>query len=387
MQTNHDVKDVNTVAGAVDSEDVEETGPILLCAAAPTFYEPSLGTTSEISEIERKLTNLNFEPREITKRWTIGVIPLPSNEYRRARTVFNLKGVNEEFIAARLFLLMKKRNIYAVYTDSTVTCKTSSYMKFTIRLLRDPEDADSILVDVRRRAGCSMSFRNEHHAIRRSVQFGECEEPEVRRVMPESFANKIPLGEDVIEQSLRASVKDLESKYYDAQEFAVQDLSSTTDPASKDTSPKACKLILEKFPKILDYIINDVKKRVDYGDVSDDDSDEYSRSLTLNLLCNILSSDADNKTFLLRVNDESIIDHLVWYVSEASTCPWNACLAAKCLGLLKTLSYEDKEVRDALVKAGEIGNIMYDLLKKEANNAISAIDKYKKSGSECSAKH
>jgi len=375
MQTNYDVKDVNTVAGAVDSEDVEETGLILLCAAAPTFCEPSLGTTSEISEIERKLTNLNFEPpREITKRWTIGVIPLPSNEYRRARTVFNLKGVNEVTIAARLFLLMKKRNIYAVYKDSTVTCKTSSYMKFTIRLLRDPKDAESILVDVRRRAGCAMSFRNEHQAIRRSVLYGECDEPEDRRVMPESFANKIPLGEDVIEQSLRASVKDLESKYYDARELTVQDLNSTTDPASKDTSPRACELILEKFPKILDYIINDVKKRVDYGDLNDDDSDEYLRSLTLNLLCNILSSDADNKTLMLRVNDESIIEHLVWYVSQASTCPWNACLAAKCLGLLKTLSSKDNEVRDALLKAGAIGKIMHDLLETEVNIAISAIN-------------
>jgi len=370
--------------GTVDSKDVE-TGTILLCAAAPTAYEPQMATTSGHmkDKYEGKLRDFKLNRRTLRKTptlWTIGVFPLPSNEYRKARTVFDINGVDEATIAARLFLSMKTRNICAAYKGSTATCKTSSYMKFTVRLLRDPEDDDNIFVDVRRRAGCAMSFRDEHQAIKHAVRYGECPLPVDRRVMTGSFANKdfmegkyIPLGKDVIEQSLRASVKDLESKYYEARELAVQDLNSTTDPASKGTSPKACKLILEKFPKILKYIMNDVKKRVDYDDVNDDDSDEYLRSLTLNLLFNIISSDPKNETLISTVYNDSIIDHLVWYVSEALTCPWNACLAAKCLGQLKDISSKDGRVFEALEKAEKVGENIHHLLEQEAKGAISEI--------------
>jgi len=378
MQRNLNPKNVTTVDGAIGNEDAE-TGPILLSAAAPAsaFENPtmaSIGRHMKEYKVHRRI------PRETPKRWDIDGIPLPSNEYRKARTVFTITGVDEATIAARLFLSMKTRNICAVYKDSTATCKTSSYMKFTVRLLRDPEDDDNTFVDVRRRAGCAMSFRDEHQAIKHAVLYGECPLPVDRRVMTESFANKdfmegkyISLGKDVIEQSLQASVKDLESNYYDARELAVQDLNSTTDPASKDTSPKACKLILEKFPAIFKYIMNDVKKRVDYDNVKDDDSDEYLRSLTLNLLFNIISSDPKNETLISTVYNDSIIDHLVWYVGEALTCPWNACLAAKCLGKLKDISSKDGRVLEALEKAEKVGENIHHLLEQEAEGAISEI--------------
>jgi len=406
MQPNRNVKNVTAVNEDLENED-EETGLIMLCAPAPSRVElktANIGIMKDyddaetqpmllraavapinielkkanISEIMKEKLSMHI-PREIPKKWATGVIPFPSNEYRKARTVFDVT-VDEATLAARLFLLMRTRSICAVYKGSTATCKTSSYMKFTIRLLRNPAKDGSIFVDVRRRAGCAMAFRDEHQAIKRAVLHGECELSNDRRVMMESFADKpfmqgkyIPLGEDVIQQSLEESVRHLDSKYYDARQLTVQDLISTTDPASKDTSPKACKLILEKFPKILNYIVNDVKKRVEYGDVNDDDSDEQLRSLTLNLLYNVLSSDPKNETLILLVNNESIIDHLVWYVGEASTCPWNACLAAKCLGKLKSISSKDVEVYDALEKAEKVGENTHHLLQKEANFAISEI--------------
>jgi len=384
MLPNRNLKNVKTVEGVVDNEAVE-TGPVYLSAPASTDYKPQtalIGARMKENEGKRMDLKINRRaPRETPKIWIIGAIPFPSHEYRKARTVFDVTGVNESTLAARLNVLMKTRNICAVYKGSTATCKTSSYMKFTIRLFRNPQDDDNILIDVRRRAGCAMAFRDEHQAIKQAVLYGECEPPNDRRVMMESFADKsfmqskyIPLGEDVIERSLETSVTHLESKYYNAQELTVQDLNSTTDPASKDTYLKACKLILEKFPKILEYIMNDVKKRVEYGDVNDDDSDEYLRSLTLNLLCNVLSSDPNNETLISLVNNESIIDHLVWYVSEASTCPWNACLAAKCLGMLTPIFLKDGKVSDALKKAEEVGELTHALLQKEAKDAISAIN-------------
>lgn len=116
---------------------------------------------------------------------------------------------------------------------------------------------------------------------------------------------------------------------------------------------------------------------MDYGDAIDDDSDEYLGSLTLNLLHNILSLNADNKTLILLVNNEPIIDHLVWYVSEALTCPWNTCLTAKYLGKLKHISLKDKNISNALLKVEAIGKLTHDLLYKEAKVAISEFDRYK----------
>ena len=66
----------------------------------------------------------------------------------------------------------------------------------------------------------------------------------------------------------------LESNYYDTRELKVQDLISITNPISKETSAKACKPIVEKYPEILEYAVDDVAKHVEYEDLNDDDSKE-----------------------------------------------------------------------------------------------------------------
>jgi len=49
--------------------------------------------------------------------------------------------------------------------------------------------------------------------------------------------------------------------------------------------------------------MNDVKKRVEYGDVNDNDSIEYLHSLTLNFPSNVLGSNPNNKTLISLIDN------------------------------------------------------------------------------------
>jgi len=387
MPTSTNQKNVTASGEVVDDEDIE-TQPTLL--SAPAVADRSMLVAPDFRNLDMKALQQPKAqqpkiPGKLPTTWVSAEIPFPSNEYRRSRTVFEVKGSNCSTISDKIFQFNKRRSNYAVYNGSTATCKTSLYMKFTIRLLRKSEDTDTILVDVRRRAGCSMAFRAEHQALTRAIQHGEI----ISRkdlVTIESFADKpfmqgkfIPLDEVIIERSLKTSVKHLESECYDTRELTVQDLISTTNPTSKETSAKACELIVEKYPQILEHAVNDVAKHVEYGDLNDDDSEEYLRSLTLNLLCNILSADLKNSTLISFIEKigASITTDLEWYIDQALTCPWNACLAAKCLGKLIPITVIDEmtksNIRAILQNAKKIGCATYELLEEEAKSTIALI--------------
>merc|ERR1712008_219918 len=111
--------------------------------------------------------------------------------------------------------------------------------------------------------------------------------------------------ESDIERSIKASSAGIESKVYDARVLTLQDLSMTTNPLSKETSPIACKLILEKYCNIFEYIVQDITKQVDYrcSDTYDHDSEEYLLSLTLNLLGNILAVVTKHNTLMSLIQD------------------------------------------------------------------------------------
>jgi len=363
-----------------------ETKAQMLCAIRPEHPVICIPRTSN-KIIMEKIFKVAY-PLKVTNSstWRTGDIPHISYEYRRPRTAFEVNDADILTIAHRIFESNKIRSIHAVYAGAISTCKTSSYMKFTIRLLRLSESTDTTLVDVRRRTGCSLAFRDEYRAIFSAAVHGDIIPRKVPRSMAIPFTDvecmqgkNIPLEEGSIERSLNASMNYLDSKMYDTRLLTLQDLLSTTDPSSIETSPEASKLIVTEYHKIFEYIVDDIMKQVEYGDLDDDDSEEYLRSLTLNILGNILSSVPDNKTPILLINQKqytiSIIQSLAWYVSKAHMCPWNSCLAAKCLRLLASTSSEVRsqigtEANMLLKNAEEFGKCSYELLEKEANAAL-----------------
>jgi len=230
-----------------------------------------------------------------------------------------------------------------------------------------------------------MSFRDEYQALFHAVGHEEitpCEGPQSMTHLGDLDCMKhIPLEESDIKFSLKAASADIESRMHDACVVTLQDLSITTDPLSKETSQIACKLILEKYFNIFEYIINDITKKVVYSCANRHDYDpgEYLRSLTLNLLGNILTVVPKHSKLMSLIQDReqniSIIESLLWYVRMAKECPINASLAAKCLRLFvqtDAIYMLDMDANVTLENARIFGKLRYPNLEKEAQAALIA---------------
>jgi len=377
MKANHDEGN----RAAPYENDETETQPQMLSATrgglSPLVSRPKTITKFTNKEVFKVTAN--------SSTWITGDVPSVSYEYRRPRTAFEVNDADVVTIAQRIFNCNKIRSIHSVYDGAISNCKTTSYMKFTIRLLRLSDSTNTILVDVRRRAGCSITFRDEYQAIFCAAVYGTITPPCSMRISLANLKcmniNYILLEEGSIERSLKKSMIHLTSRMCDTRVLTLQDLLSTTNTSSIDTSTVASKLIVTEYQMIFEYILDDIVKQVDYGDDpnGDDDSEEYLRSLALNIFGNVLSSVLANKALLSLIHQKyctvSIIQSLVWYVSKAQTCPWNSCLAAKCLRLLASTSSEvinqigTKEYM-ALYNAEKIGQCSYELLKNEAKNTL-----------------
>jgi len=381
-----------------DESDESECKPTLLCAKPPDqvrlFREPKDGVKYQAPSLAMTLTpdQKSNDSRHTLKgdnpvTWMTGVIPPASSEYRRSRGVFDITdpgSVNfAQSIKQNIMNCLKVRSIHAVYNGATADCKTSSYMKFTIKLLRHSKNNDTIMVDVRKRIGCAIAFRDEYQAIYHAAVHGEIKSLQI----PLSFTGLefmqgeyIPLEKGIIERSLETSIIHLNSKMHDTCVLTLQDLLSMTDSSSKETSSAACKLILEKYPKIIDYVVNDIIKKVDYSECGNDDTDEYLRSLTLSLLGNVLSSIPGNTSTASMIQKKQyydcITESLVWYAEKASICPWNACLAMKCLRLLWPTSAEVGTIKAVqwVKYVNEVGKCSHNLLEKEAGEAVDVMN-------------
>lgn len=341
-----------------------------------------------IKQIDSKLSDPYnqhaYSPmKDNTVTWIPGAIPLVPDEYHRPRTVFEV--IDPSNLVQNITKCLKLRSIHVVYDEATATCKTSSYMKFTIRLLRQ-HNTNTILVDVRRRDGCCIVFRDEYQALYRATVFGDIIPIQIPcsislSVDMECMQSKHnPLEASAIERSLETSIAHLGSKIYDTRMLTLQDLLSITDPASKETSLIACKLMLEeKYLTIFEYVASDIMTKVDYSDCRYDDSEEHLRSLTLNLLGNILCALQNNILFASMIQKRqcyaNITESLIWYTENAEKCPWNACLAVKCLRLLWPISTEARPFRavQCLYGAETFGKCSHDFLEKETEKALAVM--------------
>jgi len=376
-------------------DEVVEDTPYFLSTSILRQHTPNQSSTpvchQPLKRMMRTCTkgkaNENFQ---CTSSWINGYIP-NSSEFRRSRTSFEVFDTSLRAIADRIFDSNKNRLLYASYDGAIMRCKTPSHVIFTVRLVRLFQKANVTLVDVQRRRGCPILFRDEYQALFHATVHGEITPCKGSRSM--TFLgdvdckqiDHIPLEESDIERTLKAATIDFESKIYDTCVVTLQDLSATTDPLSKETSSVACKLILEKYYKIFEYIVDDIAKEVGYNgsNAYNNESEEYLRSLTLNLLGNILMAVPKHSTLTSFIQDRQriipIIKSLLWYVGLAEECPINASLAAKCLRLFVSTSPDamfmfDPDTNGILENARRFGKLTYSNLEKETQAALIAIN-------------
>lgn len=328
----------------------------------------------------------NLEPRAT---WINGFTPDSAAEFRRSRTSFEVSNTNSKTIAKRIFDSNENRSIYAVYDESIMSCKTASNLIFTVRIVHLFEKENTLLIDVRRRRGCSLQFRDEFQALFRAATLGEITPIEGHRSMTRldgldcTQIHYIPLQDSDIESSLKIASVNIESKMYDACLVSLHDLSLTTDPQSKETSSIACKLILDKYFNIFDYVVDDIQKHVDYSCANrhNCNSEEYMRGLTLGLLGNILMVLPNHSVLTSLVQDvgrlSTVIKSLQWYLRMAEECPSNSSLASKILRLFVEIDsrlMRDTDTNLALEDAKSFGKQNYPSLEKEAQAALIAME-------------
>lgn len=359
-------------------KDEDETGPKLCSVKVGAMAPDNLNPNIDMFNLVVGGSSLHSKKEEtvqaISSSWEVRNVPTETISHRRSRTAIEVSGRSVQEIATSLFDMNKARSIHAIYDASTVKCKTRTYLKYSIRLSKSSKDPNVIVVDVQRTAGCALKFRVEYHAVVKACQPNETTPQQAHG--PISFAGLLPMdslgapGDDIIKDSLERAKINFKSKVYDARIIALEDLLLTTGSESKQISSTACKLILGD-DEILMYVVGDIMRKGGTVVDDDDDSEEFQRSLSLNILANLLDSVNDPQTLGSFITKEHI-EILTWYVDNARKNPWNACLAARCLRLLASYvnarHYSDG-VYSALDDARSYGEIRYNLLEEEARHA------------------
>jgi len=328
------------------------------------------------------------------KNWLIKHLPHVPDNYSLNRSSFEVVDQNVYCVASRIFTCNKVRSVHAVYDDDGAisSCKTPSSTKFEIRLFQTPEHTNNVLVEICRMSGCSLDFREEYHALFKAANYGEVhprQHPFHNKHMEYTGENYIPLAKGIIEKSLEMAQNHLSLANDDAQMFVLQDLALTTNPSSGETASIATELIFRKYTGILKFVINAItQKRMVHGE---DDLNEQWRNGSLTLLRNLLTvsleaigsdnNDGNDEYTLQGVSSitnalskEILVQPLLEDVKEARNCPWNACLAAKCLAILVANFVEiklqvggDINAFDVLDDARNFGNASFTYLKEEVD--------------------
>lgn len=373
----HPTKEENIARLLSMSVDDDETGPKLCSVEVAPLGAPLINPSVDRTKFVMHEPTLNSKKSnvETVSRWEIGNEPIEPISHRRSRTAIEVSGRSIQEIADIIFDMNKARSIHASYHMATVKCKTRKHMKFSIKLSKSSKDANVVVVDVRRLAGCALKFRVEYVAIAQAISPNEVIPLKSHGLNP--FPGIISMdsmeapGDDIIKDSLEMARSNLKSEVYDARIIAFEDLLLTTGSESEQTSSTACNLIMGEYNDILVHVVGDIMRKVQTSVDDDDDSEEFQRSLSLNILANLLDSVNDTQTLGSFIEREHI-ETLVWYVDKAREHPWNACLAVKCLRLLapyvNAQHYSDG-VYSALNDARSYGEIRYNLLEEETTHA------------------
>jgi len=328
----------------------------------------------------------------VAHEWYVALVLQPSYGYRMARTTFSVSltdGTTVETITEKIFNSNKERSIHAEYPDdeALAKCKTRSFLKFHIRLFQGSEK-DTVAIEVQRRSGCSLAFKEEYQALLQVFKGDSIPQVPMRKKLDLSKLNclekdLIPLPEGAIEDSLEISLKHLSSDMYDARMFALEDLIASTDSESCDISPKACQLILSKYIDIF-LIVIDLICKIEDADDDEDDSFERFHCLALTLLRNIsLNSSTDEKFIaFVSLSQDKLLQSLIRDIKMAPKYPWNACLATKCLSQIcvnspqavSRITEVEDTVREALVDAKKMGEKCHQSLEQESNIALGIMN-------------
>jgi len=342
-------------------------------------------------------------------RWIVDEAPSPPEDYPLEPYGTCVAKGDSLTVAYRIDECLCKMSVAAEFDveNAEARCKTADQMTYIVRLYQGPEP-EATLVEVSRWDDCGVRFREERQRIFDTAKGYGLQDRKVPLPMQMPVFEMegledlyVPISDDELKDMLEESVKQLHEPYQDSQLFVMDNLASMTDdqvtyPA---TAVRVAKMILGSSELGLrDLIASFLSLQCPERK---DSLGQKIRNASLQVLFNsidIVSRDAarskgDNVLQTLISQEHQFFSNLLIKFlmkdieSCESSCPHNACLAAKCLtGLLSScqklrqdvLSQEpdmDKTLRTVLDDARHYGIRCHCNLEKEAERTIKELNR------------
>jgi len=321
--------------------EIFQTKDVGATATLKPLYNPTFENNNDILADDKILTN----KKELRLNWLLAEAPPKPELFILERTSFVVDGPAID-VASKLQEILRIRSCFAFFEKNVAKCKTPDFTKFHVSLFDAGEG--QVTVEVQRRNGCCMAFRDEYVAIVSTLKKNkECKSKEQieeeREKMPslkELLGDKyIPLPEGQTRKSLEMALKYFETGVVDQVQFALKEFICLT--SSADTKVEASGLLLSdpKYKSVQDHILQIIQNPMENDD---DERKEYQRHLALTIFSNILRSLSEEKTLGSFIRDDqfyiSTVSELMKRGSldqdTAAKYPSNVCLSLQCLHYL-----------------------------------------------------
>lgn len=301
-------------------------------------------------------------------------------------------------VAERIFKSLRDHSIEANYNheDAKVQCCTMGLVDFQVSLFAGRNDfSHGVIVEVRRRNGCSLAFFRARCAVTLSAEGKEATNEAV--VDCSDKLQLIDMDIDEEEEELYAneafddSMALLGKERQDAQALGVESLANLTD-ASKSGEGIALRASVRLLKENDSSYIKHVKEFISNPETHmaeydyDEKHYELMRYASLVILANALTCSNESKLYMFPGTAdavvyelEGLVDVLVNQLREAELRLHCAYFAAKSLNALinnwPSVDVRTQLPRQVLVKANYTGHNCHANLEKESELLLVNMDK------------
>eukprot|EP00586_Coscinodiscus_wailesii_P005065 CAMPEP_0172488160 /NCGR_PEP_ID=MMETSP1066-20121228/17552_1 /TAXON_ID=671091 /ORGANISM="Coscinodiscus wailesii, Strain CCMP2513" /LENGTH=409 /DNA_ID=CAMNT_0013255207 /DNA_START=318 /DNA_END=1547 /DNA_ORIENTATION=+ len=329
-------------------------------------------------------------------------------------------------VAFRISDCLRRSSVAVSYDDDKVMARaeTSDHTKFDIRLFTPKENSKTIIMEIQRYSGSSMSFHQCYRLIRQAVTKNKDtilppskrtknNGTSVALLQSESSVNSNQGLEEGLDMSLEVAANLLNKDRLDANLLGIQSLRLLTDDTyqttSDSTAARVANALFDRAPsarysslhyKIMSLIkhsrLNDDERSTDEEDYFDRVHYDKMRNDALAVFANSLavlalssnSSSFDSATAhqtrrcrFYDADDNELLLKLVQIMKECDCKPHDAYLATRCINML--LKHNDAICKETLLELGLLDAVKYSqvvgqcghvLLEKESKGLLFALE-------------
>jgi len=310
-------------------------------------------------------------------------------------TIFIPHTPSEE-VASRIWKCLRDQSVHSVFDaeEAKVTCTTLGLVEFVVSLFAGRGDySHGVIVEVRRRTGCSLSFFRARCAVTLSAQGKPVTEESVTACSQKLELLDMEMSEDEDTEICNEALDDIiilmDKERQDGQLLGGESLANLTDKVkSGKFVAKLASVTLLKDKNKNERFVDYVTKFLGRLDAKEIDCDAYHfrimRHWILIVLANAVSSateedlelvDGDNQAVFIQLGH--CVGLLVTELKAAQSRPHDAYNAARALSSLikswPSVDVQNKIFNGDVENANYIGSKCHARLERESGDIISQL--------------